>query len=144
VNAEPEPDVEVGGDRDPVEFGSATPPAEWALAAVGAALALAMIGFLVFAAVDTPATAPALAAEVTAVTGRGEGHMVEAEVHNDGGAAAQTVHVEGRLSVDGEVVERVETTVDYIPAGSSRTVGLVFQRDPTTGRIDVVPTGFTW
>ena len=134
---------EVGGDRDPVRFDSSTPPAEWALAAVGCAFAILMIGLLVQQAFQSPDTPPALSAEVLMIVPRGEGHLVEAEISNTGGSAARTVLVEGRLIVDGAVLEQSDAQLDYLPGGATRSVGLVFEEDPAQGRVEVAPLGFT-
>lgn len=129
-------------DWDPVAFDSTTPPAEWALAAVGAVFAVLIVGLLVVEAVRDPDAPPQLSAEVARISNQGDAHLIEGEVTNTGAAAASNVMIEGRLSVDGQVVEEASVQVDYVPAGATRAFLFVFSRDPTDGRLVLRPTGF--
>ena len=137
-------DEEQPGDRDPVDFDSATPAAEWAVAIVGAVLAIVIVGLLIVQAVRTPPEPPMLSTHLTEVTGvQVAGHLASVEIRNIGGRAATDVQITGDLMVDGQPVESASATVDYIPAGTTRTVLLQFTRDPEDGRVAISSLGFT-
>ncbi|HEX6255408.1 MAG TPA: FxLYD domain-containing protein [Euzebyales bacterium] len=146
MTSDEQPDTPAGedprGDRDPVTFDSATPLAEWALAAVGAVFACVILTLLVIEAVGTPDTQPQLSTQMARVTERSGKYVVEGEVTNSGGTAASNVQVDGRLIVNGRLADQARVDVDYVPAGASESFILVFSRDPTDGRLVVVPTGF--
>lgn len=146
MTSDEQPDTPAGEDprrdRDPVTFDSATPPAEWALAAVGAVFACVILGLLVIQAVARPDTPPQLSTQTTRVTERSATYFVEGEVTNSGGTAASNIQVEGRLSVNGRLVDQARVDVDYVPAGASESFILAFSRDPAAGRLVVAPTGF--
>ena len=125
-----------------MEFDSATPPAEWALAAVGAVLACAVIGLLLFQALTGSDRPPLLSTRVTQIRSAPGGHMVGVEIRNAGSNAASNVQVDGRLLINGELVEEAGAQVDYVPADATRTFTLVFSRNPAEGRLEISPTGF--
>jgi uncharacterized protein (TIGR02588 family) len=52
------------------------------------------------------------------------------------------VQVHGELRSDTSVVEQSESSVDFVPARSWRTGGLVFAKDPRTYRVEVRVVGF--
>ena len=137
-----EPDDD-GTDRDPVEFDTATPPAEWAIAIVGAVLACVIIGYLAVEGLRGSDGPPVLSIRVVEIFTGPAGHVVEAEIANSGGRAAANVQISGRLTVDDAVVEEVHAQLDYVPADATRRFSLVFGRDPTTGRLDISPTGYS-
>lgn len=129
---------------DPVEFTSATPPAEWAIAAVGALLACGIIVLLAVQSINSGDGPPLLSTAVTGVVAAStDGHLVRGSVSNSGGQAASNVQVEGRLYVDGDMVESASAELDYVPAGTDRPFVLLFARDPDDGRLETMATGFT-
>lgn len=133
-----------GTDRDPVEFDSATPAAEWAIAVIGAVLACAIIGYLAVEGLRGSDDPPLLSISVIdTFPGGSAGHVVQAEIANSGGRAAANVQVIGRLVVDDAVVEEVEAQLDYVPAKATRRFSLVFGRDPTAGRLEISPAGYS-
>ena len=71
--------------------------------------------------------------------------------HSRGDTLFETTHVVARdrlqqrdlrLPGNDRLVAHARVDVDYVPAGASESFILVFSRDPTDGRLVVVPTGF--
>lgn len=111
--------------------------------ALGAVIVVATIAFMVYEAVTTPADpVPQLAVRIDTVVSYAEGHVVEFRATNNGHATAANVQIRGELLADTGVVERSESTVDFLPARSWRSGGLVFKADPTRHRVELRVVGF--
>jgi uncharacterized protein (TIGR02588 family) len=113
---------------------------EWAVGALGLLLLLALVGFLAREA-TTSATPPDLTARVDSVSRLTSGWLAHVRVLNRGRETAVEVTVEGELVAGSDTVRR-ETTLDYVPGRSERGGGLLFDRDPSSGRLDVRATGY--
>lgn len=106
----------------------------WAELTVGAlgglvvTLLLLFLGYQALAVRDEPVRLQAAVVAVDASPGQ---YVVHFDVVNHGGETAEAVHVVGELVDAGAVVERVSSTVDYVPPGSGRRGALVFTRDPS-------------
>lgn len=121
-----------------------TPLPELLLGSVGLLLTVALLAFFGYQALFVRDGGPDLRASVTSVQGTADGqYVVEYEVANHGGVTAESVTVVGELVRDGEQVEQVSSTVDYVPIKSSRSGGLVFSEDPGTGSLNVRATSYT-
>jgi uncharacterized protein (TIGR02588 family) len=116
---------------------------EWVAAGIGGALVVAVVGFMAYeAATLSPHPTPRLAIRIDTVVAYPGGYIVEFRASNSGDATAASVLVEGELRSDTGVVERSEATIDFVPAGSWRTGGLVFTKDPRSYQMEVRPAGF--
>jgi uncharacterized protein (TIGR02588 family) len=120
-------------------------PSAWELtaAALGAAIVAATLGFMVYEAVTAPANpVPQIVVRVDTVIAYPSGHVVEFRAINAGDATAAGVQVQGELRSDTGVVERSESTVDFVPARSWRRGGVLFKSDPRGHRMEVRAVGF--
>ncbi|HEU5483124.1 MAG TPA: hypothetical protein VFU80_08555 [Sphingomicrobium sp.] len=119
------------------------PVVEWLSAAIGLAVTAGMFGFLVVESVRQRGDVPPVmeVAAVGLVAGR-DTYVVEAEVKNISRKTAAQVQVEGLLKRGDAPVETSNATVDYVPGGSSRQIGLVFTHDPRTYRLELRVTGY--
>jgi uncharacterized protein (TIGR02588 family) len=116
---------------------------ETAAAVLGAVIVGATIAFMVYEAVTTPADpVPQLAVRVDTVVSYADGHVVEFRATNTGHATAANVQIRGQLTADTGVVERSESTVDFVPARSWRRGGLIFKADPARHRVELRVVGF--
>ena len=123
-------------------YASDTPLLEWIVAAIGIALVSAVMGFLIYGALSENREAPS----VTIIAGEpvrsGDGYLVPLIAENRGGATAAGVVIEGELRSDNSVIERSETTADYLPPQSKKRLGLFFSRDPRQFELKVRPLGY--
>ena len=113
------------------------------VAALGALVVAAAIGFMVYQAVTAPDNAmPHLTIRVDSVVARGQQHLVRFTVRNDGEATAARVQIEGELRADTGTVEKSQTALDYVPAGSQRGAGVIFTKDPGRYQLQLRPVGW--
>lgn len=134
-----------GRDRGERPGRAHTKPSVWehGAAAIGAAIVVATLGFMVYeAATAPPDPVPLIVVRVDTVVAYPSGYVVEFRAINAGDATAASVQVQGELRSDTGVVERSESTVDFVPARSWRRGGLVFARDPRAHRMEVRAVGF--
>lgn len=116
---------------------------EWVAAGVGALLVVAAIGFVSWQAISEPDHAvPMLTVSVDSVARHADRHVVRFTVRNAGAATAAGVRVDGTLRSGDVVVETSSATVDYVPAHSRRTAGVIFTRDPRGYQLELRPVGW--
>jgi uncharacterized protein (TIGR02588 family) len=116
---------------------------EWVVAGLGAAIVLSAVAFMLYDAITAgPHPTPRITVRADTVIEYGSGYVVEFRAVNEGDATAAAVIVSGELGRGTGVLERTEVTLDYIPARSSRTGGLVFANDPRTHRLALRAKGF--
>jgi uncharacterized protein (TIGR02588 family) len=134
------------GEGEESESGRArTAPSSWehAAGAIGAVITIATLAFMIYEAVTAPADpVPQLVVRVDTIVAYRSGYVAEFRAINDGDATAAHVQILGELRADTGVVERSESSVDFVPARSWREGGLVFQNDPRRYRLEVRPVGF--
>ncbi len=120
------------GKRDPV------PALEWGAAGFGLLLLLALLAIIGRGALaGGQDNVPLLVATVERVVATPAGHVVEIEVANRSSVTAASVQVEGIAGG-----ETSTATIDYVPARSSASGGLLFTRDPTAGGMRLRVTGY--
>jgi uncharacterized protein (TIGR02588 family) len=120
-----------------------TPIAEWTAAGIGLVLTLGVVGYSLSEALAAGADAPPdLRATVTEVQPVGGRHIAQIEVRNLSRATAAEVTVSATLSRGGAVVERRETTVDYVPARGAARAGVIFRQDPAGGDLQVAAEAY--
>lgn len=125
----------------PVKGAPTTSVSEWIVAISSAALVLALLGFLIYEGIRSPRTPPDVSVQVDSIQNAGLGYLVLFRATNSGRTTAAEVLVEGEL-VDGDNVERAETTIDYVPAGGEQRGGLYFSRDPRRSRFRLRAQGY--
>ncbi len=128
------------GERPPRARGG-TSPLEWVVAGLSALVVLGAAGFLVREAFG-PSSPPRITIEADSVVRAGQGYLVEFRVRNGGRTTAAGLVVEGKLDGGTGPAETGEVTIDYVPAGGTRSAGLFFTRDPREGRLEIRPKGY--
>lgn len=106
------------------------PAWEWAVGAIGLVFVVASIGFMLYQAFVVDETAPEIVFETEEIVRSGSSYLVKIQVTNHGELVVAGLVIEGVLKDGTEEVEISETTIDYVPAGSQRKVGLFFTRNP--------------
>ena len=121
---------------------SRIPPAEWAIALVGAVLTLGAIAYLTVMAFRGSNRPPDVVVEMIGVEQVSAGWLVRIRATNRGDEAVADVAIEGVARRGGPGEERIELTLDYLPAQSSREGGMYFRVDPRREAVDVRATGY--
>lgn len=115
---------------------------EWIVGALGAAIVAGVLAVLIHEALTYHEGAPVLVARVVDVTPTEDSFVVRFMMENKGPSTAAEVVVEARLKDGDRVVERTETTLDYIARKSSRGAGVIFRRDPASAALEIVATSY--
>ena len=118
------------------------PLAEWVTAAVGVLVLVFMLGALIMDATRGTDSPPDITFAIDSVHAGAGGYVVDVSVRNGGGQTAADVAIEGSLSSSGAEAERSTITLDYLPAHSTRRVGLVFGKDPRAGALSLRALGY--
>lgn len=106
---------------------------EWVVAVAGGMFVLAVIGYLGWYSIAHDDAPPDLDARVLSVAPTANGQFaVKLEARNRGYSTAAAVRLEGELRRNGEVIERSETEIQYVPLQSRQQVTLLFSTDPRT------------
>jgi uncharacterized protein (TIGR02588 family) len=106
------------------------PLSEWIAAAIGVAVVLASVAILVYGAATSHDSPPRLSVRVGSIEKAGAQYLVIVEVFNEGGSTAADARIEAELRPNGVMVERGETTIDFVPPKSKRRAGVFFNREP--------------
>lgn len=118
------------------------PASEWIAAGIGVALVLGSIAVLVHSALTSPESPPQLSVRVASIQQTGEQFLVIIEVGNEGGSTAADTRIEAELREHGAVVERSETTVDFVPPKAKRRAGVFFRRKPAPDELTLRASGY--
>ena len=119
-----------------------TPFIEWLLGGVGVILLLSCVAFLIYEGVTNNEEPGAITASVKEIVSAGDAYVVTFELHNAGSQTLSNVHLTARL-MDGErEVERVQTTIDYLPGRSQQEGGFYFKHDPKSLGVEITPEGY--
>lgn len=118
------------------------PPWERVVAGTGLALVTALLGYLLHHAIAGDHSPPNVLVDVVEIRENGDDFLVIFEGRNDGGTTASGVVITGSLSRFGIVTESASTTLDFLPAGSSRRGGLFFRHDPRELTLRLTPSGY--
>ena len=115
-------------------------PLEWAAAAFGLLIFLGLFGAIFMeAARRDDAVTPQLAIESQRMVAAPSGTVVEFVVHNRSFRTAAAVVVEGQ--VEGQSAPS-HVTIDYVPAHSRVSAGLMFPGDIRGRRVEIRPVGY--
>ena len=129
--------------KSPTHNKQAPPPAlEWILGGIGVVLFVACVVFLIYEGIRREEQPGGITASVLDVRQAGEQHVVTFKLQNGGSQTLSNLLVSGRL-LDGErEIERVSTTIDYLPGRSAQEGGFYFEHDPTALKLEIVPEGY--
>lgn len=115
-------------------------PLEWAAAALGLMVALALLAVLGWGMINGGASdVPILEARIESVTATRAGYVAQFKVTNSASQTAASVQVEGKLGD-----EVASAAIDYVPGHSAARGGLMFENNPTAGRVDVKIIGYEY
>jgi uncharacterized protein (TIGR02588 family) len=115
---------------------------EWIVAGIGLVIVSGVLGFLLYAALGKNHLPPDVALSIDSVAPTGNGYLVKITAVNQGSSTAEGVIVEGQLKNGTEVLERSQTTLEYLPPRSKKRGGLFFSRDPRRFELQVRPFGY--
>lgn len=119
-----------------------TPMLEWVAAALGLSIVLATLASLAWQTVRRDDATPVLEVAVERIAVTSAGYVVEIEVRNRSGATAAGVEIESTLTTAGAAPVSSRLTVDFVPAHSARRAGLLIERDPRNGRLELRVLGY--
>jgi uncharacterized protein (TIGR02588 family) len=111
------------------------------VSAVSAAIVLAVLGFLAYEALRVGSGPASVTAAVTNTIRVDHQYLVEVAIRNDGSRAVSDVFVEGTAPGHSGETIRNFVSVAHVPAYTTRTATLVFERDPS-GTIAVRVMGY--
>ena len=119
-------------------------PLEWSIGALSAVLVAGLIGAVLFEAISGGPRVAELSAVVDSIEPTASGtfrvHFIAA---NRGNATASAVEVVGTLEDPAAAVtESSSVTLDYVPARSTASGWLIFDRDPRLARLTISPRGY--
>lgn len=128
------------GGRQP--RGSGNPLTEWGAASIGIVLLAGSVLFSVQRGLRHGDSPPDIVVTPTAVTEVSQGYLVRFTAENRGAMAAAGVRVEGEVRRADGTNETADVTLDYLPAGSTRTGGLIVRSDPRAGNLVLRAVGY--
>ena len=131
-----------GPDSKNRQESNAIPIWEWIIAAFGLVIVTGVLGFLLYETLGGNQLPPDVRLSVDSVARTGNGYLVKITAVNDGGSTAEGVIIEGQLKNGSDLVERSETTLDYLPPRSKKKAGLFFMKDPRQFELQVRPFGY--
>lgn len=117
-------------------------PVEWIAAGIGAALYIFSFSYILYSAVVYEAIPPSLTIRENEIISAEPGYLVKITAVNNGTMTAEGVIIEGMLIEGTSVVERSETTLDYVPGRSEISGGMFFKNDPHKYRLSLRALGY--
>ncbi len=117
------------------------PLAEWIVSGIGLVLVGGVIGYLGYAAVTHTDSPPDIRVDVVSIVPVQQGYLAQFRATNQGGEAANDVHILGTLA-QGPAAETSEATLDFLPARSETSGGLFFSAKPTAENLTLRATGY--
>lgn len=115
---------------------------EWVVGALGAIVTVGVLGVLGHDALNGDDGPPILLARVVSVTPTDGGFVVSVETENQGPSTAAEVVLRATLRQGEQVIEQAEAKLDYVARESRREAGVIFQRDPDEGTLEVAATSY--
>lgn len=116
-------------------------PLEWLAAAIGLTIFIALFAVILRQEIGQGrAAAPDLAIEDVRVTPTPGGSLVQFTVHNRSDQTAAAVSVEGKPA--GAASPPSTVTIDYVPAKSRVSAGLIFAGDMKGRPVEIRPVGY--
>ena len=130
-------------DEERPKVAEKTSRLEWAVALLGLVLVLGAAGYMAAYGLAGPKRPPVLMIEQVSVVPVEGRYALRFEARNEGDATAASVQLAAELLEDGEVVERAEAVLDYLPRDSRREGAFLFSRDPQAYVLDLRIEGYT-
>jgi uncharacterized protein (TIGR02588 family) len=118
------------------------PAAEWISAGLGLIITIATFVLVASDLGHVSDEAPEINLIVEGIERQPSGFLVRVRAENVSGATAAAFQFEGTLRREGTVIERSTATLDYVPRGSTKTGGLWFTADPSSGELQVRSMGY--
>jgi uncharacterized protein (TIGR02588 family) len=115
---------------------------EWLLGGVGVVLLAACVSFLVYEGLRGDEQPGTVSATVKDIVSREGTHIVTFEVHNAGTQTLSNLQLTARVLDGDREIERVTTTIDYLPGRSRQEGGFYLQHDPRRYKLDIAPEGY--
>lgn len=112
------------------------------VALIGLILALSAIGYLLYQAISSKDSPPAIELRVDEILTTQNSYLVKITALNQSDSTAAELKLAGTLFQDEEPVETSQITFDYLPAQSQRKGGLFFQYDPRRYRLRLRAEGY--
>lgn len=119
------------------------PASEWVAGGIGLALVLGAVAFTVWEGATQSRRPPDFTIRVDGIEPRNGRHLVLFTVRNTGDTTAAQVTIRATVSRDGAVLERSETTFDYVGAGATRRGGFVLGPDPGALTLEIGAVSWT-
>lgn len=115
------------------------PLLEWFSAALGLGIAIALMAIIGREALlsEKGPAVPLLSARIVGIEATADGHVVQVVVANRSRQTAARVELEGKAGG-----ETRAATIDYVAGRSQAEGGLIFERDPRQGGLEVRVTGY--
>jgi len=113
---------------------------EWVVFGVSLLLTAATLGYLVYDGATISEAPPAIQVHLGAAVERGEQFVVPVTLINREGQTAEGVKVEVTLA--GDVEERSEFVVAFLPRGATRQGWVAFNRDPRGSQMTARVVGY--
>jgi uncharacterized protein (TIGR02588 family) len=128
--------------KPPARTPRPTPVLEWTAAGLGLLLTLCVLGYSVWEGVSGGNGPPSLTVTGGDPERTAGGFVVPLVVRNESYATAAAVEVRASLQQAGRVVEERRATFTYVPGRGKAKGGVVFQADPSSGRLVLEPEGY--
>lgn len=116
---------------------------EWATGIVSAVLVVAMLGWVGYEALTDKDGPPEFRIVITGIGPVSGGHRVEFDITNLATRTAATVNVRGEILDGNSTVEDAEVVIDYVPAQSKSSGGLIFREDPRGREVRIRAIGYS-
>ncbi len=118
------------------------PLLSWITASVGLILVLGIIAFLVMRSFEEGDPVPKIVIHTASSQPDDGKTLIMITIANNGTGAVSSLMVEGELRNGTQTVEQSTVTVDYVPAGSTRTAGMYFVNDPKNFELILTPRSY--
>ncbi len=116
---------------------------EWATRVVSFLLVLSMIGWIAMDALVRDDVPPSFELTVTRTAAAEGGFRLEFDILNQGTSTAAAVLVRADVVDEGQIVDTVEVTLDYVPGRSTASGGLFLLQDPAGQEVRLRALGYT-
>lgn len=121
---------------------SSTPLWERVIGAIGFLLVCFTIVFLIWSAINKESGSPQIRFQVHDISFIEERYLVLLDVYNAGDLTAADLQLQAQLIDINGNDESAVARIEYLPARSTRRVGLYFDGDPNIGELQIRASGY--
>lgn len=114
---------------------------EWITGFIGLVLVVGAIGFMLYQAFQEKGLPPDVKIQIESISQIENGYLVKFQALNEGDATAEGLIIEAELKVP-EKSETNQTTINFLPAHSTRNGGFFFQNDPRHYELKLRAVGY--